>query len=356
MLNHAVKKSITQKIKSPAECYKSAVLTGLRIFENENIIKTDPYLSYLYAKNVINKNNHGIPIRWPDAEDTIAKDPTSAVRYAQDIMHERWKNQRANKTIAESMVWAPIYCKSFNLKIEDLLSSDGLDSMLNEKLENAIDSLMEKRSIIEAWVGPYEIPEFKLWRPIQVVQFLNSYKVSPEYRDEIFELAKPYVLKSAYACYLYAKDIMGEPWPEGEPVILTNPRAICEYCIHVKGSWPDGEDALLELKNAECCVDYANEILEERWREAEGIIKTDTRQALNYAVGSLTTYFWDDPALEREMIKLKELSGHARSQLKFYATVLAGFEDLESFIENNNFIVSELLKDDGLDLSDLEQE
>jgi len=355
MFNDANDKSLI-KIKRPAECYEAAVAAGYRIPENESIIRTDSYLAYLYTKNVINKESTGVPQRWPAAESIIAKDPTSSVRYAQDILLERWNVHDAEKIIAESLVWAPIYCKSFNLTAYDLRSYEKSDPFLAEELDKSIDLLIGKTQMNEAWSGPYPLPDFKLMTPIQVVQFLNSYKVSPEYTDEICELAKPYVLKSAYACYLYAKDIMGEPWPEGEPVILTNPRAICEYCIHVKGSWPEGEDALLELKNAECCVDYANEILEERWKEAEGIIKTDPRQALNYAVGSLTTYFWDDPALEREMIKLKELSGHARSQLKFYATVLAGFEDLESFIENNNSMVSELLKDDDLDLSDLEQE
>jgi hypothetical protein len=355
MFNDANDKSII-KIKRPAECYEAAVAAGYRIPENESIIRTDSYLAYLYTKNVINKESTGVPQRWPAAESIIAKDPTSSVRYAQDILLERWNGYDAEKIIAESLVWAPIYCKSFNLTAYDLRSYEKSDPFLAEELDKSIDLLIGKTQMNEAWSGPYPLPDFKLMTPIQVVQFLNSYKVSPEYTDEICELAKPYVLKSAYACYLYAKDIMGEPWPYAEPIILRSPRAICEYCIHVKGNWKYGEDALIDFGDAECCVDYACELLEERWEAAEKVIKSDPKQALNYSVNREINLFWDDPALEFEMLKLMSLSGSARYKLHIYATDLAGFEDLESFIENNNSMVSELLKDDDLDLSDLEQE
>lgn len=356
MFNIAIKKSLV-RLKRPAECYEDAVLSGYRIIENESTIKTDSYLSYLYTKNVINRNNAGIPIRWSEAEDVIIKDPTSSVRYAQDIMLERWDSHIAEKTIAESLIWAPIYCQSFNISIIDLLSDADQDNVYVETLEKSIDCLISDVNILESEQLPHDLQDvFKFRTPIQVVQYLNSSYANHEYKNELCDLAKPFVLKSAYASYLYAKDIMGEPWLEGESVILTVPQAICEYCIRVKGSWPEGEKALLEFENAECCVDYACEILEERWKDAEDVIKTDPRQALAYAVNIVINYFWNDPALECEMIKLRKFSGNARSQLTIYATALAGFVDLETFMANNDLLVSELLKDDDTDLSSLDQE
>ena len=355
MHNDAIRKS-TIRIKRPAECYEEAILCGLRIKENESIIKTDPYLAYLYAKNVINRDNTGIPIRWPEAEDVIAKDPTTSVRYAQDIMQKRWDSHIAEETIAESLIWAPIYCETFNISLEDLYFHADSQQVYVEALKESIDILMSDTIIESGQEHSSSGPDFRFWTPIQVVRYIDTFSDNNEYRPTLINLAKPFVLKSAYACYLYAQDIEGEPWPEGEPVILTDPKAICEYCIHVKGSWPEGEEALLRYRNTECCVDYASRVLEERWKEAEGIIKTDPRQALNYAVDPSTSYYWDDPALEREMIKLRELGGFARNQLYVYATELAGFEDLEAFVVNNDSLASELQRDDDTDLSDLDQE
>lgn len=354
MFNDAASRII--RIKRPAECYEAAILSGLRILEDENIIKTESYFSYLYTKNVINKNNIGAPLRWLEAESIIAKDPTSSVRYAQDIMLERWKDFDAERIISESAVWAPIYCESFGLSEDDLLTNAEPISMFSEDLENAIDLLDHQTTISEAWNGPFPIPDFKLMTPIKTVQFLNSYDVAHEYKAEICDLAKPFILKSAYASYLYAQDIIGTTWPEGEPIILTSPRATCEYCIHVKGSWPDGEKALMNFKDADACADYACAVLEERWKEAENIIKTDPRKALDYAVNPSIYLNWEDPALEHQMIKLFTLSGFAKKQLRLYATEIAGFEDLTSFIKNNENMVSYLMRSDDQDLSNVDQE
>lgn len=355
MLNDAASRII--RIKRPAECYEAAILTGLRILEDENIIKTDSYFSYLYAKNVINKNNTGSLIRWPEAEDVISKDPTSSVRYAQEIMQKRWYNHLAEKTIAESLIWAPIYCESFNTSLEDLSTNADSEHVSIEALDKSIDILISDCEIFESEEGHFSVAnKFEYMTPLQVVLYVDNFNADHDYRPTLIELAKPFVLKSAYASYRFSKDIEGEPWPEGEPVILTNPKATCEYCIQVKGSWPEGEQALLKFQNAECLVDYASNVMEERWREAEDIIKTDPRQALNYAVDPSTSYFWDNPALEREMLKLAEISGFRRAQLSMYAKDLAGFEDLEAFIENNNSLAAGLLKDDDSDLSGLDEE
>lgn len=344
-------------IKKPAECYEEAVSSGHRILENERIIRTDPYLAYLYAKNVINNKSGTSPKRWPEAEDTIARDPTSSVRYAQDIMQERWHSRTAEKAIAESLIWAPIYCESFNISLEDLSMNADSEHVLIEALDKSIDALTSDCKILESEQGHFSVAKkFKFMTPMQVVQYVENFNVNHDYRPTLIKLAKPFVLKSAYASYRFAKDIEGEPWPEGEPVILTNPKATCEYCIQVKGSWPEGEKALLKFRDAECLVDYSSQVLEERWREAEDIIKSDTRQALNYALDPSTSYFWDDPALEREMLKLAESSGFRRAQLRTYAKDLAGFEDLESFIANSDFLSSGLIKDDDSDLSGLEEE
>ena len=340
------------RIKRPAECYEAAILTGLRILEDENIIKTDSYFSYLYTKN-----NTGSLVRWPEAEDVISKDPTSAVRYAQEIMQKRWYSHLAEKTIAESLIWSPIYCESFNLSLEDLSINANLEHGLIEALDKSIDMLFSDCNILESEQGYFSAADsFKDMTPTQVVQYVENYNNIHGHSPALIDLAKPFVLKSAYASYLFARDIMGEPWPEGEPTILRSPRATCEYCIFIKGSWPDGEKALMNFRDADACVDYACTVLEERWKEAEHIIKTDPRQALNYAVNPSIYLNWEDPALEHQMIKLFTMSGFAKKQLRLYATEIAGFEDLTSFIKNNDSMVSYLMRSDDQDLSNVDQE
>lgn len=355
MFNDAASRIVI--IKRPAECYEAAILTGLRILEDENIIRTDSYFSYLYTKNVINKNNTGSLIRWPEAEDVISKDPTTSVRYAQDIMQKRWNSHITEKTIAESIIWAPIYCESFNIRFDDLLNNADSERVFVDALEKSIDMLISDCNILESEQAYFSAAEnFKDMTPTQVVQYVDNYNNIHGHSPALIDLAKPFVLKSAYAAYLFARDIVGQPWPEGEPIILRSPRATCEYCIFIKGSWPDGEKALMNFKDADACADYACAVLEERWKEAENIIKTDPRIALDYAVNPSINLNWEDPALEHQMIKLFTLSGFAKKQLRLYATEIAGFEDLTSFIKNNENMVSYLMRSDDQDLSNVDQE
>ena len=66
--------------------------------------QTDPEKAYFYAKDVIRR-------RWPEAEQTIAKNPWCAVHYASEVIGGRWPE--AEPTIATDPFFAYYYADAF---------------------------------------------------------------------------------------------------------------------------------------------------------------------------------------------------------------------------------------------------
>ena len=73
-----------------------------------------------------------------------------------------------------------------------------------------------------------------------------------------------------YACW-YAENIIKDRWKEAEPYIIKNPEWIYEYCLNViKGRWPEAEPYIMKDYWAIC--KYAVYIIKGRWPEAEEIL------------------------------------------------------------------------------------
>ena len=87
---------------TPEQALKHCLKHG-RNEELENIISTDPYYAYYYARQIING-------RWLEAEKIIINDPIWAYEYAQNIIKGRWKE--AENIIAKDPFYAFFYAKN----------------------------------------------------------------------------------------------------------------------------------------------------------------------------------------------------------------------------------------------------
>lgn len=83
----------------------------------------------------------------------------------------------------------------------------------------------------------------------------------------------------------YAQDVIQGPWPLGEKSILSTPDSAYYYALNVIGDRdPKVEQALLNLPHSEeWAVYYAQEVIGGRWREAEPMIAQSADAAVKYA-------------------------------------------------------------------------
>ena len=88
--------------KAPDIAYKLAKKNPELRPKLEPSIMKDPYLSYLYAMDVLNRP-------WPKAEPYIMKDPQYAYYYAYDVLKRRWPE--AEPYIIKDPKWAYSYAR-----------------------------------------------------------------------------------------------------------------------------------------------------------------------------------------------------------------------------------------------------
>ena len=88
----------------------------------------------------------------------------------------------------------------------------------------------------------------------------------------------------------YARDIIEGRWPEAEEIIIKSVHrslSISDLAVKyaqdvIKGRWPEAEEAI--IKNVQLAVKYAQNVIKGRWPEAEEAISKDARYAYGYAV------------------------------------------------------------------------
>jgi len=103
-------------------------------------------------------------------------------------------------------------------------------------------------------------------------KLVSAMKLWQEY-DKIHPL-NIYILQDPELALDYARDVIQGRWPEAEPVIMTNPRLAAQYAIDViEDEWPEAEPQI--MKDPVWTYRYAVSVRKSRWKAAEHIFKHD---------------------------------------------------------------------------------
>jgi hypothetical protein len=86
----------------------------------------------------------------------------------------------------------------------------------------------------------------------------------------------------------YSRNVLHSRWEEKEDILLKDPRLVFDYCYHVmkKERWKEGEECLINCdynNKINIICNYARYVLENRWPEAEEMLKKDPYYAYVYA-------------------------------------------------------------------------
>jgi len=153
---------------------------------------------------------------------------------------------------------------------------------------------------------------------------------------------------SPLAVLYYAQDVINRPFPQGEDLIIKDPKIAFKYVDSViRKAWPKGEDIISQ--DAESSYNYARYIIRKPFTKGETIISQDSDVAFSYAYDVIGKR-WREGEKAISMDPLNSLS---------YATkIIKGpWEQGESTIMNSNFRSDYLdfLKHKGYDTSELKR-
>jgi len=158
--------------------------------------------------------------------------------------------------------------------------------------ENNLFYRYEAEGKLYVWIEKEEKYQFHL----ETVQFMDSgdRPISPEkmhyFRNtnpitkKLFMEREGEILSSGDAreAYEYAIEVIQGRWPEAEPIIMKDPRSAYSYAMHViQGRWAEAEPYI--MNGPQLAYWYAREVIEGRWAEAEPIIMKDPELAYLYA-------------------------------------------------------------------------
>ena len=99
----------------------------------------------------------------------------------------------------------------------------------------------------------------------------RALEICHEYRKRIPKLEKLIASEEGTA-YIYAMDIVEGSFPEGEPIILENPRLAIEYAIFVLDApFERGHSVIFDSKNDQSLIDEYVEFLTDKGYDKEKI-------------------------------------------------------------------------------------
>jgi hypothetical protein len=255
------------------------------------IIATNAQCSKLYAQKVL----HG---RFYEGEEVIRSNLAQTYLYAKDVIEGKW---------AEG---------------EEILAKDAYYSC--EYAKNVLFGRFIKGEKAIAKSG-----EHSAFYAITVI-------------NGRFEKGENAILEESPAVVLdeYSRECIKGRWPEAEPKLLKDISSACSYACYHKFRWEEIESEI--LKNPDLAIDYAENVIEGSWEEAEDIISTDAGCAMRYS--RLIDERFEKG--EDSIIKNND-SWQIRSYIQ---DILKGhrWEKLECFIENSNLTdeeQAELIRD-----------
>ena len=117
-----------------------------------------------------------------------------------------------------------------------------------------------------------------------------------EYNNKQEDFIKSIIIKDPKSAAQYASNVINERWKEAESIISTDSEASIIYAQHIKNIlgkiWRNGEKAI--LKDPRSAAKYSIEILEDRWKQGEKIISSDSITACIYANTFFKNIRWID--------------------------------------------------------------
>jgi lambda repressor-like predicted transcriptional regulator len=121
---------------------------------------------------------------------------------------------------------------------------------------------------------------------ISYVELINLFKIGDKYGFDIITSIpgiEDKIASNARYSFLYAKNVIGGPWPKGERAIAQNTEYAYLYTRQVTGRpFPDGEDAI--AKDAKNSFFYAFHVIKGPWLKGETAIAQSSNYSYQYAV------------------------------------------------------------------------
>ncbi len=101
------------------------------------------------------------------------------------------------------------------------------------------------------------------------------------FTDKSSDIYREAIKKIPKLAYEYAKDMIQERWPEAEPYIMKSEFAAYYAKYIIKGRWPEAEPYI--MRDPVAAFYYARDVITGRWPEAEPIILANPFWASEYA-------------------------------------------------------------------------
>ena len=368
--------------------------------EAEPIIKEDPRAAKVYAHRIIKG-------RWPEAEPFILKDINFTYHYAMDVINEPWPEgenvlmgeayyaakyaikfgkrfYEAEPAILDDQGTATYYfynikdpnkpdvrTASYEAFRQYFMNTNPIFKMINDTGEEQLKEEINRRNILEA-SGKKKKPKLKhiddpLFRdPDKIVEYaiveLNGRW--PEGEKRLLEI------NDAVPLVVYAMHAIKGRWPEAEFKILNSPYNVNYARYVIKGRWPELEKEFLKNRFSNDLADYIKLVVKERWPEAEEALLNDPDGCVEYAIEILNKRWLEaEPVmLDTDYIELYlEHFGLTKEEListNPYFNVINdhGEEELQEALINKKRVVNEDIDyddeddDEEYDLEDDDQD
>jgi hypothetical protein len=301
-------------------------------------VAKDPQYALGYATDILKKP-------FPLGEPAIAKHPVYAYYYATDILkgpfplgepvtakHGYWASTYAKNILkgpfplGEPAIYKSMWADDYDTRVLKGRPWSGLKKKTTEsidlkKLVTDPTKLKTYDTHISAEEAYYRLKDGDK-DPVLVKVVAKDPKYAYYYADEVlggpFPLGEPAIAKDAYWAYPYARNVLKKPFPLGEPAIAKNAIDAYPYARYIlKGPFPLGEPAI--AKDGGFAYLYARNVLKDRPRT--GLKKKKK-----------TTESIDLKKLVSDPTKLKNLEKYISPEV--------AVKQIQSYAKKNNGIVT----------------
>ena len=220
-----------------------------------------------------------------DLESYVAMSLRDKIKYIK-FGHELTDEQQA---ATDDIDLLGLYAKSMPTRI----TKDTFRRIKSGDRRKMISDLLQqdKDMLLLDFASSVETPWHRMGLPEDVVDRVESRiakrpSLAFDYARHVirdrFPEGEPVIAKDPWFASEYAREVIRGRWPEAEPVIAKNPPIALDYARHViRGRWPEAEPEIAKRSNT--AVWYALDVIKGRWPEAEPEIAKSNYAATKYA-------------------------------------------------------------------------